>query len=86
MHGLWIGWFAALGSPTDNPWLGGLVFQLLEGSPEALSLLDHNPFPDAPPRFIRAVLYDYHFTDAAARATAPGGNLNDSAHTFNRCP
>ena len=32
-----------------------------------LGLLASNPFPDAPPRYIRAMLYDYHFTDPAER-------------------
>jgi hypothetical protein len=41
--------------------------RLLEGSPPVLRLLAKNPFPDHPPRYVRAVLYDYHFTDAATR-------------------
>ena len=28
-----------------------------------LDLLESNPFPDEAPRYIRAVLYDYRFTD-----------------------
>jgi len=32
-----------------------------------LALLDKNPFPDAPPRYIRALLYNYHFTNAEQR-------------------
>ena len=32
-----------------------------------LALLEKNPFPDRPPRQVRAVLYEYHFTDFAAR-------------------
>ncbi len=31
------------------------------------ALLEKTPFPDHPPRYLRAVLYDYHFTDFAAR-------------------
>src|SRR5712692_9936568 len=31
------------------------------------SLGAHNPFPDTPPRYIRAVVYTYHFTDMATR-------------------
>jgi hypothetical protein len=35
-----------------------------------LLLLDKNPFPQAPPRYLRASLYSYHFTDfSAKRAT-----------------
>jgi hypothetical protein len=32
-----------------------------------LALLEKNPFPDRPPKFIRARLYDYHFTTADQR-------------------
>jgi hypothetical protein len=32
-----------------------------------LELLKKNPFPDAPPKYIRAVVYQYHFTDAATK-------------------
>ena len=63
----WQMWFAALGPYNQSPWLRGFEARLLQGSPEVLALLGHNPFPDAPPRYIRAVLYDYHFTDPATR-------------------
>jgi predicted DCC family thiol-disulfide oxidoreductase YuxK len=63
----WQMWFAALGSYRENPWLIRLLARLLEGSPEVEGLLARNPFPDHPPRFVRAVLYDYHFTDSAER-------------------
>lgn len=61
----WQMWFAALGSPPG--WLLALVVRLLEGSPEVVGLLAGNPFPDQPPRFIRAVLHDYRMTDLEAR-------------------
>ncbi|HVV00704.1 MAG TPA: lipase maturation factor family protein [Verrucomicrobiae bacterium] len=63
----WQMWFAALGSYRENPWLLQLCARLLEGRPEVLSLLASNPFPDRPPRYIRAQLYMYHFTDHAMR-------------------
>jgi len=63
----WQMWFAALGSYRNNPWFISFCIRLLEGSPDVTSLLPSNPFPDAPPRYIRAVVYDYHFTDFATR-------------------
>ena len=36
--------------------------RLLEGSPEVAGLLDYNPFPLHPPRYVRAMVRDYHFT------------------------
>jgi hypothetical protein len=40
---------------------------LLEGSPEVLSLLKESPFPDEPPRYVRALLYEYRMTTAETR-------------------
>lgn len=63
----WQMWFAALGNYQQNPWFLNFCGRLLLGSPEVLALLEHNPFPDGPPRFIRAQAYDYHFTDGETR-------------------
>jgi lipase maturation factor 1 len=63
----WQMWFAALGTPAGNQWIVSLLDRLLEGSPPVLGLLETNPFPDHPPRYVRAVLYEYHFTDRATR-------------------
>jgi len=59
----WQMWFAALGTPQDNPWFSDLLRCLLENSPDVIALLDGNPFPDKPPRFVRALLYDYRFSN-----------------------
>jgi len=64
----WQLWFAALGSYHENPWLLELMRRVLEGSPPVLELMAENPFPDEPPRYLRAVLYDYRFTDRQTRA------------------
>lgn len=58
----WQMWFAALSDYRQNRWFFGLLQRLLEGSPEVCNLLESNPFPSAPPRYIRAGLYDYKFT------------------------
>jgi lipase maturation factor 1 len=63
----WQMWFAALGSAEESPWLLRLVERLLDGSPEVVGLLAGNPFPARPPKYVRAVLYDYRFTDFAQR-------------------
>jgi predicted DCC family thiol-disulfide oxidoreductase YuxK len=59
----WQMWFAALGSFRENPWFVNLMRRLLEGSPSVLALLAANPFPDGPPKYVRARLYDYRFAD-----------------------
>jgi hypothetical protein len=58
----WQMWFAALGTPRENPWFVGLIYRLLQGSHEVNDLLANNPFPDKPPRYIRAMFYRYRFT------------------------
>src|SRR6266699_4410545 len=59
----WQLWFAAYRSVAENAWFERLVQQLLEGSPAVLALLVGNPFPDRPPKYVRALLYDYRFAD-----------------------
>lgn len=61
----WQLWFAAL-SPAP-PWFAHLLHRLLEGSPDVLALFAGNPFPEQPPKYVRALLYEYHFTDRATR-------------------
>ena len=63
----WQMWFAALESPQQNPWLVGLIVRLLEGSRDVTGLLAHNPFPDKPPHYIRAMFYRYRFTNSEER-------------------
>jgi hypothetical protein len=63
----WQMWFAALGSVRGHPWFLGFCRRLLEGSPAVLDLLSANPFPYAPPRYLRALVYDYRFSTPAER-------------------
>lgn len=58
----WQMWFAALGSYNHNPWFVHLIYRLLHGQQEVLDLMGKNPFPDRPPRYIRANLYTYRYT------------------------
>jgi hypothetical protein len=55
-------WFAALSPYEVTFWFQEFLTRLLQGSPAVLGLLRSNPFPDHPPKYVRAVLYDYHFT------------------------
>ncbi|MGP8199748.1 MAG: lipase maturation factor family protein [Limisphaerales bacterium] len=63
----WQMWFAALGGARENLWFLNFETRLLENSPAVLALLGRNPFPKTPPKYIRALLYEYHFTDMATR-------------------
>jgi hypothetical protein len=59
----WQMWFAALGNYRSNPWFVNFAVRLLEGSPTVTGLLANNPFPGRPPQFVRAMVYEYTFTD-----------------------
>jgi predicted DCC family thiol-disulfide oxidoreductase YuxK len=63
----WQMWFAALSDYRREPWFLSFCERLLEGSPRVLSLLATDPFDGKPPRYLRALVYDYRFTDAATR-------------------
>jgi hypothetical protein len=64
----WQMWFAAMSSSWRNSWMLTLVDRLLEGNKRTLGLLAFNPFPENAPKFIRAELYEYHFTKADDRS------------------
>jgi Lipase maturation factor len=61
LHFDWQMWFAAMSSPEEYPWTLNLISKLLHNDPGAVGLFASNPFPDRPPRYIRAVLYRYTF-------------------------
>ena len=58
----WQMWFAALGNYRENPWLLRFMMRLLQGSEPVMELIGENPFAGKPPKFIRAMEYEYHFT------------------------
>lgn len=64
----WQLWFASLNGAPSTPWFQPLLARVLEGSPEVLALFDANPFPDGPPRYIRAEWWRYRFTTPEERA------------------
>jgi hypothetical protein len=58
----WNLWFASLGSWQQNPLVPRTEERLLTNDPDVLALFAANPFPDSPPRQVRAVLWQYWFT------------------------
>jgi hypothetical protein len=57
----WQMWFAALDDPQRLPWFSRFLERLLENEPSVTALLKTNPFPDKPPTYVRAELYDYTY-------------------------
>ncbi len=64
----WQMWFAALEDPRYQPWFTHFLERLLENEPTVTALLEKNPFPDKPPVFIRAQLYDYTYASWKEKA------------------
>lgn len=64
----WQLWFAALDDPDQLPWFGRFLERILENQHAVTGLLQRNPFPDKPPKFIRAQFYAYTFADPDQQA------------------
>jgi hypothetical protein len=58
----WNLWFASLGDWRENNLVPATEERLLENDPDVLGLFRGNPFAQAPPKYVRAVLWQYWFT------------------------
>jgi lipase maturation factor 1 len=58
----WNLWFASLGEWQQNDFVPLTEERLLENDPDVLALFRSNPFGQTPPRYVRAVLWQYWFT------------------------
>ncbi|WP_415378625.1 lipase maturation factor family protein [Halosimplex sp. TS25] len=73
----WQLWFAAMSpSPARHPWFVHFLAKLLAGDDGARSLLRTDPFPDDPPKHVRALRYRYGFTSF--------GELRESGRWWSR--
>jgi hypothetical protein len=63
----WNLWFASLGAWRENMFVVSTEERLLSNDRDVLSLFRTNPFPDAPPKQIRAVIWQYWFTSMAEK-------------------
>ena len=59
----WQMWFAAMSVPEEYPWTYHLIWKLLHNDAQALSLFKEEPFSGKPPKYVRAVLYQYQFAE-----------------------
>jgi len=59
----WNLWFASLGSWREYRFVVWTEERLLKNDPDVLALFAENPFAEAPPKQVRAVIYQYWFTD-----------------------
>ena len=63
----WNLWFASLDNWRNNPWVAHTEELLLINDPEVLTLFAGNPFADKAPTQMRAVLWQYWFTDMSTK-------------------
>ncbi|HHJ34318.1 MAG TPA: lipase maturation factor family protein [Gammaproteobacteria bacterium] len=66
----WMIWFVPPRSNVMMYWFDRFLSRLHEGSPDVLALLEHDPFPDKPPRYLRVQVYQYWFTTEHERAVS----------------
>ncbi|MCU1251517.1 MAG: hypothetical protein JWQ49_4546 [Edaphobacter sp.] len=66
----WNLWFASLGSWQQNPIVPRTEELLLENDRDVLGLFAGNPFPNAPPHLVRAVLWQYWFSSLEEKRTS----------------
>ena len=65
----WNLWFASLGDWRQNSIVPLTEERLLTNSPDTLALFAGNPFSQSPPKYVRAVLWQYWFTSMAEKRT-----------------
>lgn len=58
----WQAWFLPFTNFQSSYWFQSFLCHVLKGTPEVLKLLRDNPFPNEPPKFVRAIVYDYEFS------------------------
>lgn len=63
----WLLWFVPLSASYADPWFVPFLRGLLEDDPDICSLLGRNPFPDEPPKAVRARRYRYRYTTREER-------------------
>ncbi len=66
----WQLWFCAFRDLDHEPWMVHLAWKLLNGDRVVRPLFSRDPFPDAPPKWIRAEIYWYRFTRPGDRSRA----------------
>ncbi len=63
----WNLWFASLGTWRNNSIVPNTEVRLLTNDKDVLALFAGNPFPQSPPKQVRAVLWQYWFTTMAEK-------------------
>jgi hypothetical protein len=64
----WMLWFVPTQHPVQMYWFAQFMEQLKAGSTSVIKLLAQNPYPDAPPKYLRVLVYRYSFTSREEKA------------------
>lgn len=65
----WQMWFQSFSATVfPQSWFERFLQRLQHGSPSVTALLTMNPFPNRPPKHLRAMIYRYRYTSPAQRA------------------
>lgn len=59
----WQIWFTPLRRYGSEQWFQLFITKLLIGERSVLKLIRYNPFPNNPPKYIQALVYDYNYSD-----------------------
>ena len=60
-------WFVPPQNPGMRHWFESFLWRLHKNSPSVTALLEHNPFPDDGPRYLRVLSHRYRFTTSEER-------------------
>ncbi len=63
----WQMWFLPPHFPDQLEWFDRFMRKIAKGEKKVLALLEENPFPDAPPKYLRVRVWRYHFTTPEER-------------------
>ncbi len=64
----WMIWFVPPQSEVMRHWFDSFMWRVKENETSVIALLEHNPFTDRPPTYLRILVYQYQFTSPEQRS------------------
>jgi uncharacterized membrane protein YphA (DoxX/SURF4 family) len=82
----WLVWFVPTQQLPHMVWFDRFLRRLHEGSASVGGLLEHNPFADTPPRYLRVLVHRYRFTTPQERGASGEWWQRETLGLFPRVP
>ena len=82
----WLIWFVPTQQYTHMVWFDQFMRRLHEGSQSVIGLLEHNPFAEEPPKYLRVMVYRYRFTTPQEREESGEWWRREALGLFPRTP